>query len=116
MTLTQTSILDYTSPSVPAAIHFDGATYDPQQDRARLTGQLQRVFDLLSDGQWWTLESLATVSQATTQSVSARIRDLRKDRFGAYVIERERVSGGLFQYRMVIPNSTSSVSHATTNR
>ena len=32
--------------------------------------------------------------------VSARIRDLKKERFGAYVIEKQRVSGGLWRYRM----------------
>ena len=34
--------------------------------------------------------------------ISARLRDLRKPRFGGYTVERRRVDGGLFEYRILL--------------
>lgn len=80
---------------------FDGATYHPALDQKRLSGQLERVHKLLSDGNWWGLKSLAYAADGSEAAVSARIRDLRKERFGSHVIERRRIAGGLYQYRMM---------------
>jgi hypothetical protein len=81
---------------------FDGDTYAPALDQKRLSGQLERVFWAMSDGQWRSLAELSIVSRGTEASVSARLRDLRKPKFGPYVIDRRRVGLiGLFQYRMV---------------
>ena len=80
---------------------FDGITYEPRLDRARLTGQLLRVFGLMRDGRWWTLEDLMQICGGTTQSLSARLRDLRKPRFGAYTVERRRRTAGTWEYRLV---------------
>lgn len=67
---------------------FDGKTYAPS-DGPRLGRQLAQVASLMRDGQW-----------RTTQSVSARLRDLRKPRYGSHPVERRRVSAGVFQYRV----------------
>src|SRR5512133_1640830 len=77
----------------------DGATVEPQ-DHARLGRQADRVRELMSDGAWWTLAALAERVGASEAGVSARVRDLRKPRFGGYVVERKR-EGSLFSYRMV---------------
>jgi hypothetical protein len=79
---------------------FDGESYDDDRDRKRLARQMSRVRVALSDGQWWTLARLAEVSEASTQSASARVRDLRKVRFGGYTIERRYAGDGVFEYRM----------------
>ncbi len=76
-------------------------TGDPA-DAARLTGKLRAVFERLSDGRWHTLEELAASVNATTQGVSARIRDLRKEAFGAHQVLGEQVKRGLWRYRMVL--------------
>jgi hypothetical protein len=87
-------------------VRFDGETYDPEQDRVRLTGQLKEVHACLTNGEWWTLPELrracerARGKKATEQSISARIRDLRKARFGSHTIERMR-DGELWLYRLV---------------
>ncbi len=82
---------------------FDGDTYEPAKDLTRLKGQLGRVFNLMSDGQWRTLKSIAFKVKGSEASVSARLRDFRKPRFGAYTVERERVdSTGLFIYRLEV--------------
>ena len=80
---------------------FDGITYDHRLDQARLTGQLLRVFELMRDGKWFTLERLREICGGTTQSLSARLRDLRKPRFGAYTVERRRRTAGTWEYRLV---------------
>lgn len=80
---------------------FDGVTYEPELDEARLTTQLQRVKAALLTGRWYTLAELAAVSGGSEAGVSARLRDLRKAKWGGYVIQRERVAGGLFRYRLI---------------
>jgi DNA-binding Lrp family transcriptional regulator len=80
--------------------HFDGATFDQARDGSRLGIQMERVRSLMEDGQWWTLGDIAEKIGAPTHSVSARIRDLRKERFGAHIVERRYVEKGLFVYRL----------------
>lgn len=84
----------------PPARAFDGHTYEPSHDYARLKGQLQRVATLMGDGKFRTLHEIATAAGGTEASVSARLRDLRKPKYGARDVQRERVSGGLFRYRL----------------
>lgn len=78
---------------------FDGRTFTPQ-DTQRLSRQLDIVKRCLLNGEWWTLTALAAVSGGSEAGVSARLRDLRKPRFGNYVIERQRIAGGLYKYRI----------------
>jgi hypothetical protein len=81
---------------------FDGSTYDPALDGPRLGSQLASVHRALSDGSWWTLRDLALVCGGSEAGVSARLRDLRKSRFGGHEVERERVPGrGLWRYRLL---------------
>lgn len=80
--------------------HFDGETYEPDRDHLRLARQHVAVRREMSDGRWWTLRELAEVVGAPEASVSARLRDLRKPRFGGYTIERTYAGGGVWRYRM----------------
>jgi hypothetical protein len=82
---------------------FDGKTYDPAQDKTRLNRQLRNVFDCMKDGKWRTLSEIAAQTGEPEASISARLRDLRKPRFGEYGVPRQRRSQGLFEYRLVIP-------------
>lgn len=91
---------DLFSYQPPAKVAFDGATYDPDKDHARLRGQLQRVLHFMSDGQWHTLAGIAFVVGGSEASVSARLRDLRKEQYGGRQVERQRISGGLWKYRL----------------
>lgn len=83
--------------------HFNGPAYEPEHDQARLTGQIQRVFDLMHDGRWRTLDEIASTTGDPPASVSAQLRHLRKRRFGAHVVERQARgdrSHGLWEYRL----------------
>ena len=80
----------------------DGATYDHARDGLRLAAQHQRVLAWMSDGRWHTLRELAQLTGDPEASISARLRDLRKPRFGAYQVVREYVERGLYRYRLVM--------------
>jgi hypothetical protein len=83
---------------------FGGNTFDPALDEDRLRAQLAAVRKAVSNGNWWTLARLAQVVDAPEASVSARLRDLRKPKFGGFTVERRRVPGGngLHIYRVPI--------------
>lgn len=84
---------------------FDGETYEPEKDQPRLKSQLDAVKHLMRDGRPRTIPAIRsalyrTGIRATEQGISARLRDLRKERYGSHNIIRQRVSGGLFSYRI----------------
>lgn len=82
---------------------FDGKTYEKDRDQVRLSGQLGKVYDLMRDGEWRTLRQIRDViGSASETSVSARLRDLRKRRFGSHQVARKEAPGmkGLFLYRL----------------
>jgi hypothetical protein len=78
-------------------------TFDPAQDATRLRQQLDAMRILMADGRWRTLAEIAARVHAPEASVSARLRDLRKPRFGFWTVLRERVDGGrgLHRYRAI---------------
>ena len=83
--------------------HHDGQTYEPALDKVRLNTQQQRIFDVMKDGEWRTLSSIASVTGDPEASISARLRDFRKHKFGGYLVERRREDGGgLHGYRLVL--------------
>jgi hypothetical protein len=79
---------------------FRGKTYEPAKDEARLKTQLERVRALCLDGRWRTLHEIAEAVHGSEAGVSARLRDLRRQRFGGFLVERRRVSGGLHEYKV----------------
>ena len=89
--------------SLPDTFYFDGKTYVPVRDKTRLKKQLDSVLELMLDGQWRTLCVIAAAVGAPEASVSARLRDLRKERFGGYLVERKFVLRGLWMYRVLKP-------------
>jgi hypothetical protein len=78
---------------------FDGVTYSEELDGPRLSSQLERVRRLLSDGRWRSIAAVARICGGSESGISARIRDLRKPKFGSLLIERKRIEGGLWFYR-----------------
>jgi DNA adenine methylase len=92
---------------------FDGSTYDRALDRGRLAIQLAQVKQVMLDGRWRTLEEISVLtSYSTLQSISARLRDLRKEKFGNYIVDRRRKGNpkdGLFEYRVRTTPETAPV-------
>ncbi len=85
-----------------ADMRFDGPEYQPGRDRARLSGQILRVFSLMQDGEWRTLRRIAFFTQDPEASISAQLRHLRKARFGKHTVERRPAGGGAYEYRLIV--------------
>ena len=79
----------------------DGATYVHERDGERLDKQHNRVLAALREDRWWTLAELAERTGDPEASISARLRDLRKERFGSHKIDRRYVRKGLHEYRLI---------------
>jgi hypothetical protein len=78
---------------------FDGETYDKDRDGDRLRAQLAAVRNLMANGSWFTLAQIAAFTGHPEASVSARLRDLRKPKFGGWTVERRYAGDGVWEYR-----------------
>ena len=84
---------------------FDGSDIVQELDQKRLTGQILRVYNYMSDGRWRTLDELSSATVAPHASVSAQLRNLRKERFGGLGIDKRRrgePSDGLWEYKLIL--------------
>lgn len=84
--------------------YFDGPAYDEQMDNVRLRGQVMRIFRLMKDRQYRTLEEIAAITRDPAASISAQLRHLRKPRFGGHTVNRRRRgdrSKGLWEYQLI---------------
>ena len=89
-------------PNAQTPLRFDGPAYDPARDQVRLSGQIERVFNLMSDGEWRTVPEIAKITRDPEASVSAQLRNLRKARFGSHTVNRRHVLNGLFEYSLEV--------------
>ena len=80
---------------------FDGDTIDQARDGGRLRKQYNDVFRLMSDGQEHSLQGLEIKTGHPQSSISARIRDMRKVKFGGHTVERRFICSGLYSYRLI---------------
>lgn len=88
---------------LPDCRDFDGGTFVPERDAERLSGQMRRVFDLMRDGRWRKVEDIMRAIGGSHPSIQARLRDLRKPKFGAFTVERrDPPEGGTSWYRLVL--------------
>lgn len=58
--------------------------------------QLNKVLEVMADHKPHSLDEIASIVVASESSVSARLRDLRKEKFGGLNIERSRQDGKVF--------------------
>lgn len=90
------------------AMRFSGKTIDQERDADRLSKQYDYVFAVMRDGRPRTLSDIRRdvirryELAVPLQSVSARLRDMRKDRFGGHTVERDYISNGLWQYQLLV--------------
>src|SRR5882672_407827 len=78
----------------------DGSTYVHERDGQCLALQHNRVLAVMRDGREHTLAEISLITRNPEASVSARLRDLRKPRFGGHNIQRRYIERGLFTYRL----------------
>lgn len=96
--MNQLELLKWTPPVILG--DRDGASFDRKRDGARLNKQAQDVFNVMADGKWHDLEQISLLTDHPEASVSARLRDLRKKKFGGFTIEKQNHGKGLWTYRM----------------
>lgn len=84
------------------SLPFGGYTYIEKRDGARLGAQLQGVFDLMKDGRHRTLAEIAKATGYPEASISARLRNLRDERFGGHTVNKVFIVRGLFRYQLVL--------------
>lgn len=86
---------------------FDGPGLEPF-DIDRLNGQMRKAWDLMSDGQYRSLRTIAASIGSSEAGASARMRDFRKQKFGAHSVVRRRVGEGrgTFEYKLIPRGST----------
>lgn len=81
-----------------------GLTFDPSFDETRLNGQHRRVFDVMRFRTWRSLSEISALTGDPEASVSARLRDFRKLKFGGWCVERQRRGDpetGWWEYRLL---------------
>lgn len=59
--------------------------------------QLTRVLKTVRNGKWWTLEQIEWNTGDPSPSISARLRDLRKD---GYIVEAKRLPNNIYKYKV----------------
>lgn len=83
-------------------VYFDNAN---EFDAERLTGQIKRIFELVKDGRWRTLDEIAKATGDPHASISAQLRHLRKKRFGSHTVNKQHrghKSLGLYEYQLIV--------------
>jgi hypothetical protein len=83
-------------------LEFDGETYEPKRDHQRLASQYDRVFKAMRDGRWRTPQEIERLTDCSWASISARLRDMRKEKFGQHRVNREYVGNGLYMYQLLV--------------
>jgi len=84
---------------------FNGPVYESKHDKLRLTGQIFRVFKLMRDGKYRTLEEISDATGDPQASISAQLRHLRKRRFGKHEVKKQprgERKHGLWEYQLIV--------------
>ena len=84
---------------------FDGRTIEHEHDHVRLTRLLDRVIDLMKDEKYRTIDEIKAVTGGSECSLTARLRDLRKAKFGKHTVNRRRrgePGDGLHEYQLIL--------------
>jgi hypothetical protein len=104
---------------------FGGPYYEAKYDKLRLKGQMLRIFMVMADGSWQTVnETQHRILKAFNkldpqESIGAQRRGLRKEKFGNHTV-LTRIRGprekGLYEYKL-IPNPlfTKEIDDDTSN-
>lgn len=73
-------------------------------DIVRMGKQRATVLAYMAGGAWWTLADLAEATDYPEASLSARLRDFRKPKYGAHTVERRRTGPGrgTWEYRLTL--------------
>ncbi len=88
---------------------FDGNDYVHERDKERLGTQLDQIREFMEGKEYLTLQEISDATGHPHSSVSAQIRNLRKERFGSRVIDRKHISNGLYSYKLMSEDEDASI-------
>ena len=83
---------------------FDGSNYNRDLDKVRLAGQMKSIFYVMKDSEWRTLNEIAEITGFGEASISAQLRNLRKEKFGSHIVNKRRrgeKNKGLWEYQLI---------------
>lgn len=84
------------------ALVWDRVNPRDKKRAEKLTGDLARIFKIMSDGKAHLIVDIATILNLPECSVSAQIRHLRKPTYGGYTVRRISISKGLSAYQLIL--------------
>lgn len=90
----------HVNPAAPAGVE-NVATV------SRLGAQREDIWRVIQNGVWYTLRELEELTGHPQASISARLRDFRKEEFGGRTIERKHLVNGIYQYRYCPPGEAA---------
>jgi len=88
---------------VPQSGHFFGPTYNPKYDYDRLNANLKKLYFLMTDAKWRTLQEINYTTGIPEASASAGLRSLQHVKFGGHRLEhqyRGPPKDGLYEYQI----------------
>jgi hypothetical protein len=83
---------------------FDGADYDHDRDGKRLAKNHLNLKDLMQDKVYRTLHEISYLTKIPEASVSAGLRDFRKEKFGSHTLNKKYLGNGLYSYQLILNN------------
>jgi predicted Rossmann fold nucleotide-binding protein DprA/Smf involved in DNA uptake len=88
---------------------FDGRHFDAEKDQVRLTAQMKGVYDTLKETKgWMTVAEIESETGYPQPSISAQLRNMRKEKFGALDVKgRYRAETRIFEYKLGNVNERS---------
>lgn len=89
-------------PKSTNVVDFHGDDYVPARDKDRLSSQIKKIYLHMRDEQWRTLQQISSDLDIPHSSVSAQLRNLRKEMFGSHKINRKHIKGGLYSYQLKV--------------
>lgn len=83
---------------------FDGADYIHERDGKRLAKNHFKLKELMKDKVYRTLSEISYITKIPEASVSAGLRDFRKEKFGCHTLNKKYLENGLYSYQLILNN------------
>ena len=81
---------------------FDGWHFDAKKDQERLTKQMRGIYKVLKEAKvWLTVSEIEEETGYAQPSISAQLRNMRKEKFGSLDVRgRYREGTRIFEYKL----------------
>lgn len=83
-------------------LQFDGADYVKERDYQRLANNHFKLRELMKDSVYRTLGEISKFIDVPEASVSAGLRDFRKEKFGCHTLNKRYEGNGLYSYQLIL--------------